>query len=305
MLVWSNGDLGDATRVTNTAVVADALIVVPELDLLVFSSTDKVLTSRGDSESVKLTTVGAVEHTDGLAIEAVPVSHFAVRSASEELRLIWVVDQLLEHGRLEEAHDSSVRVQIPNDARSVEGSRNGLRIGGVDADVVDTGSVLFEGALHDLGLHADSPDADFTFHATGDDALAVVGWGEGRNSVVVSVVDGVIEFAGLGQEGSDLSVGPSGEDALSICHEMDGVALESWHFDTEKLLTSRTVPDTDVVQGASSEELRVASWESNIVDSLVMASVSQLRSNGGRVAPVDGGHRGSREEVGAVSSQRD
>ena len=195
LLVWSNGNLGDAPRVANTAVVADALVVVPKLDLLVFSSTDEVLTSLGNGESVKLTTVRAIEHTDSLAIEAVPVGNLAVRTAREELGLIWVVDQLLEHGRLKEAHDSSVRVQIPNDARTVVRSRNRLRIGVVDADVIDTGSVLFEGALHDLGLHADSPHSDFALHATGNDALAVVGWGEGSDSVVVSIVDGVVKFS--------------------------------------------------------------------------------------------------------------
>jgi hypothetical protein len=35
------------------------------------------------------------------------------------LRLIWVIEHLLEHSGLEEAHDSGVVDDVPNDGRSI------------------------------------------------------------------------------------------------------------------------------------------------------------------------------------------
>ena len=54
-------------------------------------------------------------------------------------------------------------------------------------------------------------------------------------------------------------------------------------------MTSDSVPDTDVVDGAGREEVRVAGWERDVVDALVVACVSELGSDGVRVAPVDSG----------------
>lgn len=68
-------------------------------------------------------------------------------------------------------------------------------------------------------------------------------------------------------------------------------------------MSSLCVPHSNVVQGASSEELRVASWESNVVNLLVMAGVSQFWGDIVSVAPVDGSLGGSTEEVSGISSQ--
>ena len=80
----------------------------------------------------------------------------------------------------------------------------------------------------------------------------------------------------MGQESADLAVVPTGEDAAAIVHELNGEALKAWHLDTEKLLTGGRVPDTDVVNGACSEQIRVAGGESDVVDLLVVASVTEL-----------------------------
>ena len=120
--------------------------------------------------------------------------------------------------------------------------------------------------------------------------------------MVVCVVDGVEEFARLGEEGSDLSVVPSREDALSIGHEFDAVALEAWNLNSEEFLSALGVPDTDVIGGAGSKEIRVARWEGNVVDTFAVASVSQFWCNSVGVAPVDGSLRGSSEEVGGIGS---
>jgi len=83
------------------------------------------------------------------------------------------------------------------------------------------------------------------------------------------------------------------------------VALKSGNLDTEELLTGAGVPDTDVIDGASSKKLRVASGERDIVDAFVMAGVSELRGDIVSVAPVDGGLVGSSEAVSGVSGKGD
>ena len=65
----------------------------------------------------------------------------------------------------------------------------------VNPDVSDAATVLLEGSGHDLGLHADLPDAHFTLHTAGDDTSAIVGWRQSCNAVVVSIVDGVEKSA--------------------------------------------------------------------------------------------------------------
>ena len=94
---YLNSYLCNTARVADTRVVADSLIVVPKSDDFVFSSRDEVFTFLHDSEGVEFSRLGAIEHTDCLAIEAVPVSDLAIRSCGKELRLIWVEHDLLEH----------------------------------------------------------------------------------------------------------------------------------------------------------------------------------------------------------------
>jgi len=246
-LAWGDGDLGDGSRMSNTLVVADSLIVVPELDDLVFSSGDKVLAFGIDGESVDFSRGGGIEHADGLAIEAVPVGDLAVRSGGQELRLIWVEDDLLELGRFKEALQSDVLEEVPDDAGSVVRGRHSLGVVSGHLNVGDSSSVLLKRALHDLGLSADSPEADLTFHASRNDSGAVVGWLESGYAVVVGVVDGVVQLSRLWKEGSDLAIVPTRDDALTIWVELDRVALEAWNLNSEELLSSLGVPDTDVV----------------------------------------------------------
>lgn len=69
-----------------------------------------------DSQGVDFTSFRAVKHSDGLSIKAVPVSDLSVATSGEDLRLIWMIENLLEHGGLEEAHDSGVVDDIPDNA---------------------------------------------------------------------------------------------------------------------------------------------------------------------------------------------
>ena len=85
---------------------------------------------------------------------------------------------------------------------------------------------------------------------------------------------------------------------------MDTMALEAWNFNSEELLSGLGVPDSDVVERACGEELRVSLWEGNIVDLLVVTCVTELWGDVVGVAPVDGGLGGSTEEVSRISCER-
>lgn len=305
LLVGGDGDLRDGAGVTNTLVVLDSFIVVPDLDDLVLSSRDVVLSFVEDGKGVDLTSAGSIEHADGLTIEAIPVGNLAVGTGGKNLRFIGVVKHGLEHGGLEEAHDAGVGLDVPDNARAIVRGGHGVGVGLVDLNIGDSASVFLEGGLHDLSLSSDSPDSDFSFHSSGDDVVAVVGGGEGGDSVVVGVVDSVEKLSGLGEEGTDLTVVPSRDNALTVSHERGAVALKSGDLNTEELLAGSGVPDTDVVDRAGREELRVPSGERDVINAFVMASVSELGCNIVGVAPVDGGLVGSGEAVSGVGGKGD
>ena len=121
--------------------------------------------------------------------------------------------------------------------------------------------------------------------------------------MIVRVIDGEEEFSRLWQESSYLAVIPSRENALAVLGEEEAVALEARNLDSQELLPCLGVPHSDIVHAAGGEELRVAGWEDNVVDSLVVAGVSQLWGDVVGVAPVDGGLGGSAEEMGRVSGE--
>jgi len=303
-LIWWDLNLGNISRMANSLVIADSFIVVPEFNSLVLTTRNKVLTIFSNAESIDLSSLTSIKHSDSLSIKAIPVGNFSVASCSKDLRLIWMIKHLLEHGRLKETHHSGVVKDVPDDAWSIEWRRNGLSVLFVDFDIWNSSSVFFQGAFHDLSLSTDSPNANFSFHTSGDDFLAVGGSWNGCDTVVVSIVDGEEELAGLWEEGSDLTIVPTRKNAFSITGEENTVALEAWYFNSQELLSSLCVPYSDIIQTASCEELRIAQWERYIINSLVMASVSQLWADVISIAPVNCGLGCSAEEVSGVSSQR-
>jgi hypothetical protein len=123
--------------------------------------------------------------------------------------------------------------------------------------------------------------------------------------MVVSIVDSVKEFTRLWEERSDFTIVPTGEDRFTIAREEDAVAFKSWDFDSKKFLSGFGVPDSDVVQGAGGEELRVTAWEADVINSFIMACVSQFWADIIGVAPVDSGLGCSAEEVCGIGGQRD
>ena len=135
LLVRSNADLADVSGVPNTSVIRNTLIVVPQLHSLVLAAGHEVLSSLGDGQSVDFSGLGSIKHSNGLTIEAVPVSDLSVAAGGEHLGLIRVVKYLFEHGRFEQAHHSGVVDDVPDDAGAVVGGGHGLGVLGVDLDV--------------------------------------------------------------------------------------------------------------------------------------------------------------------------
>lgn len=134
--------------------------------------------------------------------------------------------------------------------------------------------------------------------------MAIVSAADSSNSVVVSVVDSEKKLSRLWQEGSDFTVRPSTENALSVVLESDGVALEAWNLNSQEFLSALGVPHSNVIDRASGKEFGVAHWECNVINSLVVTGVSQLWADLVSVAPVNGRHGSSTEEVSAVSGER-
>lgn len=77
-LVGGDSDLSDVTGVADTLEVADALIVIPYLNPLVLTAGHEVLSLLSNCKSVDLAGFGAIEHSNGLSIEAVPVGDLSV-----------------------------------------------------------------------------------------------------------------------------------------------------------------------------------------------------------------------------------
>ena len=130
----------------------------------------------------------------------------------------------------------------------------------------------------------------------------------GASAVTPWLCASLIAYSSLpdwGQEGADLAVRPAGQNAAAVVHELDGEALEAWDLDAEELLPGLGVPDSDVVDRARREQVRVAGGERDVVNALEVAGVPELGGDAVRVAPVDGGLGGAGEEVRRVSRERD
>jgi len=119
LLIRGDGHFGNDTGVSNTLVVVNSFIVVPYLDHLVLASRDEVLTFLGDSQGIDFTSLRAIESSDVLSIEAVPVSDLPVGASGENLGLVGVIEHLLEHCRFEETDKSGVSLEIPNNGRAI------------------------------------------------------------------------------------------------------------------------------------------------------------------------------------------
>ena len=95
------------------------------------------------------------------------------------------------------------------------------------------------------------------------------------------------KFAGLRIESTDFTVTPTTDNALTVSHKGDTVTFKVGDLNTEEFLTVFGVPDTDIIDGASSEKIRVIIRESDVVDLGIMASVSEFSVKLITIDPID------------------
>ena len=106
---------------SNSLIVAEALIIAPQTYYLVFSARNKVLPLSGDGKCVDLSFFTSVEHTDCFSVERGPVGDFFVGTCGEELGFFGVVDDgLLEVGFFDGVHTSE-GLEIPYNPGSISG----------------------------------------------------------------------------------------------------------------------------------------------------------------------------------------
>ncbi len=104
---------------SNSLIVAEALIVAPKSNNLVFTTRNKVFAFSGDGKCVDLSFLTSVKHTDCFSIERGPVGDFFVGTCGEELGFFGVVDnRLLEVGFFDGVHTSEC-LEIPYNPGSI------------------------------------------------------------------------------------------------------------------------------------------------------------------------------------------
>lgn len=96
LLVGTDGEFYNLSRVAFSIIIAHAVIVSPELDHLVSATRHKMVSGFRNSQGVYVAFFGAVQHTDGLSVKGGPIGDFLVASGGEKLALIGVVDDLLK-----------------------------------------------------------------------------------------------------------------------------------------------------------------------------------------------------------------
>ena len=57
-------------------------------------------------------------------------------------------------------------------------------------------------------------------------------------------------------------------------HKGDTEALQTWYLNSQQLLSIFSVPDSDFVDGGSCKDIRIVEWKGNIINFLIMASIS-------------------------------
>jgi hypothetical protein len=152
--------------------VADSLIIIPDLQPSILSSRNKVLSFMSNIQGIEFT-IRALDRTDNLPIEFLPISNLSIRSSSKNLVLFGVENSLFEGSRLEQAEKPCSTLKIPYNARSITASTHGLRIVLTYLDTPDSASMLLHRGLHDLSLLADSPDTNFTLSTSRNNSFSV------------------------------------------------------------------------------------------------------------------------------------
>jgi len=258
----------------------EAVVVAPKLDGLVSGSGNEPVSARGDVETSHLS-LSTVDDPDRTSVVGVPVGDFEVTAASQVLRLVGVEEDVPENGRFEHSVDPETLLGVPDNARAVSRRGNGLDSRRVADDGGDHAPMLLHGVKHALVGVGDLPDPDPSVSSSTDDpprgaSVVVVADAKGGAALGVSLVNDEPELAGLGVEGTDLSVAPGAHDGATTRGKVNGVAGEVRDLDPQKFLTKPGVPDANVLGGGGDEKVGAIAGELDVVDLSIMAGAAEL-----------------------------
>ena len=194
------GYFSDGSRVAASLVIFLTVVVAPNFEDGVFSSRYKMLTRASDCESIQFSFLGSVNLANNLTIELLPISDLAVTASGQKLILVRMEDNLFEQRRFEQADDSAVAIQIPDNAATVAARADCLIVVLADLNRPDSSTVFLERGLHRLGLLADLPNTHLAFAASRKNLLAVSSCSDSRYSVMVGIVDDIEDLTRLGKE---------------------------------------------------------------------------------------------------------
>lgn len=179
--------------------------------------------------------------------------YFSIWSCCNDLCFFRMIKDLFENSGFKETHDSSVCFQIPNNARTIRTCCDCLGVTFIDVHIIHSASMFLQTSFHVLGLSSNSPDPHFSFHASWYDSIA--GWGGCKrcDSMIMSIINSIIQFSWLRKEGSDLSIIPSTDDTLSVTHEFNWFTFKSRHFNSKKFLSGFRVPHSNIIDWTCSK----------------------------------------------------
>jgi len=164
-------------------------------------------------------------------------------------------------------HDGQPREpdNVPDHTRAVRASRDRLVAQLVHVDRAHRALVLLEHSLQRPVEVVHLPHADLALTSTAQQFPAVLGHGDGRHALIVTVVYGVQQPSGFRREYPDVAVVPRRDDLRAVVREQHAGAREVAHGDTEQLLERVHRPDAHVVLAGGGEHLAVAVRERQIV----------------------------------------
>jgi len=163
--------------------------------------------------------------------------------------------------------------------------------------------MLFKGNLHYLCLLGYLPNTNFALGSSRDNPLSIRSWSDCSAAMIVGIINHVQKFTRLRQKGSNLTIWPTRNNALSIMCKDYWKAFQTWHLNPQQFLPVFSVPNPDFIGCSSRKYFGVIVRKRNIVNTLIMASISKLRGESCRIDPINVWLGSPSKEVSIVASK--
>lgn len=168
-------------------ILADPWIIIINSELSILTSNDKVISLVSDCNWIQLA-FRAFQWPDDLTIIFLPISDLPIAAGSENMVLFRVEDCLLEGGRLEQAQNSGMWFDIPDDSGAIPTRTHSLCVFFVDLNWPDPSPVLLHAGFHSLCLFGDPPNSDFSFCSPWNYSLSIDGWSHACAAMIMCIV---------------------------------------------------------------------------------------------------------------------